>query len=162
MNQDDYSVLPDNAMLLPSVHREGKDTIHVQVFQLSTDVVSEHRLIDTKCSVEPKYVGQACTLCGESYHNATHCRWRGYVTGPNGEPKVSLVNLTYFSDDRLDDKLALAVKGGFLRGTTEDEIQWVKRTIADLRETKRMLFKQNQEEIMDLTVARPHHIGKVK
>ena len=57
MNQDDYSVLPDNTMLLPSVHREGKDTIHVQVFQLSTEVESEHRLIDTKC----------CSLYGTSY-----------------------------------------------------------------------------------------------
>ena len=39
-------------------------------------------------------------------------------------------------------ELAFARKDGFLKGVTEAEIKWVRRTIADLKEERKLTMKE--------------------
>lgn len=137
-----YDVLPDHAAILPSAHLDGQPTIHVRLYQVGSEHGNEKQLIDTRCTIEPPYKGK-CGLCGKNGHDMEHCRWRGHVTGKNGEHMVNLVCLSWYSDQVLEDHLAIARKDGFLKSATEAEMQWVRKTVSDLREEKKLLLKQN-------------------
>ena len=145
MNQDDYGVLPSHSAEFPS-KLDGKKTIHVRMFQLSQFAAKEGEchLIDSKCTVEPPYQGK-CSLCGRNNHDSDHCRLRAQGKGPNGEPLVNLANLVWFPDPVLDEQLGYARKDGFLKGATEAEMKWVRKTIEDLKGQRKLLMKENSD-----------------
>jgi len=82
-------------------------------------------------------------MCGMMRHDISHCRLRGYNVGPDGDPIVNLANYTYFTDEKLEEMIGHARRDGFLKNATEEEMKWVRRKIADLKEEKKLLYKQN-------------------
>jgi len=143
MHQMDHSILPINCALLSSSELHGTPTIHVRMFQILSEVEGEKRLIDTKCTIENTPFQGTCNLCGYPRHDANHCRFRGYNTGPNGEQLLNLATYVYFDDVKLEEALNYAKKDGFLKSATEEEIKWVRTKISELREHKKMLYRQN-------------------
>ena len=70
MMQDDYAILPDNAVEFKSKFSEGR-TVHVREYSIQP--AEGLRLIDTMCTVEPPFQG-VCSLCGKRNHDFEHCR----------------------------------------------------------------------------------------
>jgi hypothetical protein len=139
MMQDDYSVIPDNAVEYKSKFLDGRRTVHVREYSMQP--AENVRLIDTMCTVEPPFQG-LCSLCGKRNHDFEHCRLRAQGKGPNGEAMVNLANFVWFPDQVLEEQLAFARKDGFLKGVTEAEMNWVRRTISDLKEQRKLTMKE--------------------
>jgi hypothetical protein len=138
--ETDYSKLPEGAAILPSRELEGAMTIHINMVKSTGDGPGEVRMLDTKCSVEPRFAGM-CSLCGKKGHDQGHCRIRGYNSGPNGEVMANLAAWSYFDDVKLNEEMGYAIENGFLRGTTEAERNWVKQTVARLRSERFLLYQ---------------------
>jgi len=94
-------------------------------------------LLDTKCCVDENQYPGKCTLCGIPRHDKNHCRCKSYVD----ENKINLACYTYIPEEKLDQQLAFAINDGFLRGATPDEIAWVKKRIAELRQARYLLYQ---------------------
>jgi hypothetical protein len=139
----DYSKLPAGTAVLPSREIEGAMTIHVNMIQAAGDGPGEVRMLDTKCSVEPRYSGM-CAMCGKNGHDQAHCRIRGYNTGPNGEALVNLAAWSYFPDDKVEEEMRHAIERGFLKDTTEAEQQWVRQTVKRLQSERFLLYQGTQ------------------
>lgn len=58
---------------------------------------------------------------------------------------MNLANLVWFPDPVLDEQLGYARKDGFLKGATEAEMKWVRKTIEDLKGQRKLLMKENSD-----------------
>ena len=153
----DYSKLPEGAAILPSRELEGALTIHINMVKSLGDAQGEVRMLDTKCTIEPRFSG-ICTLCGRKGHDQGHCRMRGYNSGPNGEVMANLAAWSYFDDVKLNEEMIHAIEHGFLQGTTEAERNWVRQTVARLR-SERFLLYQGKTQGIRQSHYRPPQIG---
>ena len=142
--EPDYSRLPEGAVILPSRELEGSPTIHIHMVKATGEGLGEVRMLDTKCSVEPRWQG-ICTLCGKKGHDQGHCRIRGYNIGPNGEVMANLAAWSYFADDKLAEEMGYAIENGFLKNTTLAEQNWVKQTVARLRSERFLLYQSKAQ-----------------
>ena len=134
---DQFEELPAGAVLTVA---EGatEPTIHVQVAHVYDMDVSATTtaVIDTRYTIDKAPYDGNCTLCGDRRHDKKHCRLSSY----EHPDKVNLVNYSYFSEDILMDKIQRAKDHGFLRGATQDEINWVLEKIKELRQQRALLY----------------------
>jgi hypothetical protein len=134
---DQFEELPAGAVLTVA---EGatEPTIHVQVAHVYDMDVSATTtaVIDTRYTIDKAPYDGNCTLCGDRRHDKKHCRMSSY----EHPEKVNLVNYSYFSEDILMDKIQRAKDHGFLRGATQDEINWVLEKIKELRQQRALLY----------------------
>ncbi len=56
------------------------------------------------------------------------------------DDKINLVNYSYFHEEMIPDKLQKAKEFGFLRGSTQDEYNWVVDKIRELRQARTLLY----------------------